>query len=53
MRKKKQFGKWVWLLLLLVLIIGALVFLEWLGSEQPQKMLEQPVQIQAPKTKTE
>jgi ABC-type multidrug transport system permease subunit len=52
-RKKKRVGNWIWLLVLLALIIGALVFLEHLGSEQTQKMVEQPVAVPAIQTKSE
>lgn len=50
-RKKQRVGIWIWLLLLLALIIAALLFLEHLGSEQPQKMVEQPVAVPAAETK--
>jgi hypothetical protein len=52
-RKKQRVGIWIWLLLLLALIIGVLVLLEHLGSEQPQKMVEQPVAVPAAGTKSE
>jgi hypothetical protein len=52
-RKKRLVGKWFWLLLFTALVIGIFVYLEWLGSEQQQTMLEQPVAVPISKVKTE
>jgi hypothetical protein len=46
-RRKRVVGKWAVLLILLAVIVGGLVFFEWLGSEQPQKTTEQPVEVPA------
>jgi bacteriorhodopsin len=52
-RRKKRVGNWIWLVLLLVLLIAALVFLEWMGSEQPQKVYEKTVALPSAPLKTE
>jgi hypothetical protein len=41
------------LLLLAALIIGVFVYLEWLGSEEPQTTVERPVAVPVAIEKTE
>jgi hypothetical protein len=52
-RRKTQIGKWFWLLILFIFVICMALWLEWMGSKQPQKMIEQPVSIPAAKTGVE
>jgi hypothetical protein len=40
---------WAWLLLVAGLVTALLVWLEWLGSEQPMQLREIPVQTPATK----
>jgi hypothetical protein len=46
---QKQGGRrWLWFgLLVLILLVAALFFFEWLGSERPQKTVEIEVQPKA------
>jgi flagellar basal body-associated protein FliL len=47
MQQQQQKGsRRLWILLFLLVAIAALIFwLEWLGSEQPMEITEQPVSI--------
>ena len=46
MQHQRRRSRGLWILLFLLLTIGALIFwLEWLGSEQPMEITEQPLSI--------
>lgn len=44
---------WLWLVVLIGIIAGILFFLEWLGSERPQMVVEQKVTAPVPAKGTE
>jgi len=44
---------WVLLLLLLAIIVAAVFALEWLGSERPQTMVDQPLSHPAERATTD
>ncbi len=41
-RRRRKLG-WLWLVMLIATIAGILFFLEWLGSERPQMVVEQEI----------
>lgn len=45
-RRKSPPG-YLYLIILAVLIIGALFFFEWLGSEKPQRLVDKPIELPA------
>lgn len=45
MRRKRPLIGWILLIGLLIAIIAAIFALAWLGGEQEQKMVEQPIAI--------
>ncbi len=44
-RRRKSPPKYLYLIILAVLIIGSLFLLEWLGSEKPQRLVDKPLEL--------
>jgi len=44
-RKRKKTPGYLFLIILAVIIIGLLFLFEWLGSEKPQRLVDQPLEL--------
>lgn len=46
-RRKKSPPGYLYLVILGLILIGALFFFEWLGSEKPQRLVDKPLELPA------